>query len=206
MKNPQDPNSAPSAEAGDAAGSTEAEAAAEASGARPKSFEEALDQIDALRALITEREEEVSKIRDQFLRERAELENFKKRMSRDKAESLRYASESLIRDLLPAMDNLARALAAATDTPDNGGEGLREGVAMVANQLDEILSRAGVAPVEAANRPFDPSEHEALAHVETTQSEPGNVLDEHLRGYRLHERLLRPAQVTVAKAPTNREN
>lgn len=205
MKNPQDPNSPPSEDAGqDGAQAPDAPRGDERP--RPKSLEQALDQIDELHATIAERDEEVSKIRDQFLRERAELENFKKRMTREKSEALRYASEPLIRDLLPAIDNLARALAAAGDSAANSGEVLREGVAMVARQLDEILARAGVAAVEAANRPFDPAEHEALAHIETTQSDPGNVLDEHARGYRLHDRLLRPAQVTVAKAPTSGRN
>lgn len=174
--------------------------------AEPTTLEDAIRLLGDLRTEIAQREEETSKIRDQFLRERAELENFKKRMTREKAEALRYASEPLIRELLPVIDNLERALNAAPPPTDAEPNALRDGVAMVAQQFDEILSRFGVARVEAADQPFDPSEHEALAHIETTLKEPGCVLDEHLPGYRLHDRLLRAAQVTVAKAPGGQGN
>jgi len=169
----------------------------------PATLEEALACIAELRATAAQREEEAAKLRDQYLRERAELENFKKRMQREKSEALRYATEPLLRELLPVIDNLERALQAAP--PSSGqvpAEALRDGVAMVVQQFDEILQRFGVARLEASGQPFDPSEHEALAHVETTLQEPGCVLDEHLPGYRLHDRLLRAAQVTVAKAPS----
>jgi len=162
--------------------------------------------IAELRAAISAQAEDIAKIRDQFLRERAELENFKKRMVREKSEALRFASEPLIRELLPVIDNLERALNAAPPPTQEQTDALQAGVAMVAQQFDEILSRFGVARVEAGGRPFDPTEHEALAHIETTRQEPGSVLDEHLPGYRLHDRLLRAAQVTVAKAPNSEGN
>lgn len=180
-----------------AAGATETPEAQD-----PANLPDALALIAELRAAIAQQDGEAAKIRDQFLRERAELENFKKRMTREKSEALRYASEALIRDLLPVIDNLERALNAAPPPTEEGPvDALRDGVAMVARQFDDILARFGVARVEATDQPFDPNEHEALAHIETTQKEPGRVLDEHLPGYRLHDRLLRPAQVTVAKAP-----
>lgn len=172
----------------------------------PTTLPDARALINELRATIAQHEGEAAKIRDQFLRERAELENFKKRMTREKSEALRYASEPLIRELLPVIDNLERALNAAPPPHEGTPDALRDGVAMVAQQFDEILSRFGVARVEAADQPFDPNEHEALAHVETTLKEPGSVLDEHLPGYRLHDRLLRAAQVTVAKAPGSQGN
>jgi len=172
----------------------------------PTTLPDAIALIKELRVTIAQQEGETSKIRDQFLRERAELENFKKRMKREKSEALRYASEPLIRELLPVIDNLERALNAAPPPSEGTPDALRDGVAMVAQQFDDILSRFGVARVEAAGQPFDPTEHEALAHVETTLKEPGSVLDEHLPGYRLHDRLLRAAQVTVAKAPGSQGN
>lgn len=174
--------------------------------AAPATLPDAMERIAELRAAIAQQEEESSKIRDQFLRERAELENFKKRMAREKSEALRYASEPLIRELLPVIDNLERALNATPPPAEGPADPLRDGVAMVARQFDDILSRFGVARVEATDLPFDPNEHEALAHIETTQKEPGSVLDEHLPGYRLHDRLLRAAQVTVAKAPGGQGN
>ena len=158
-------------------------------------------QVEALEAKIAEQESELEELRDKHLRDRAEVDNFKKRMTREKSEALRFATEPLIRDLLPAIDNLARALAAAADKAETAPQALRDGVAMVQRQFEEILSKAGVVRIPAANLPFDPNEHEALAHIETTQAEPGHVIDEHLPGYKLHDRLLRAAQVTVAKGP-----
>jgi len=172
----------------------------------PATLQDALTVLGELRAAIASRDEEISKLRDQLLRERADLENFKKRMTREKSEALRFAVEPLIRELLPAIDNLERALGAAGPAPEGESDPLREGVAMVAKQFNDILSKFGVERLEATGQPFDPSQHDALAHVETTRREPGSVLDEHLPGYRLHDRLLRPAQVTVAKAPTGEGN
>ncbi|MDG2303650.1 MAG: nucleotide exchange factor GrpE [Candidatus Binatia bacterium] len=172
----------------------------------PTTLQDALTIIGELQTTIAQQDQGAAKLRDQFLRERADLENFKKRMQRDKSESLRFASEPLIRELLPVIDNLERALNAAPPLAEGQADALRDGLAMVAQQFDDILTRFGVARVEAAGQPFDPTEHEALALIETTQKEPGAVLDEHLPGYRLHDRLLRPAQVTVAKAPGGQGN
>lgn len=164
------------------------------------------DQIEGLEAKVAEQEAELEELRDKHLRDRAELDNFKKRMTREKSEALRFATEPLIRNLLPAIDNLQRALAAAADKAEADPQALRDGVAMVQKQFEEILSKAGVVRIPAADRPFDPNEHEAVAHLETTRAEPGKVLDEHLPGYKLHDRLLRAAQVTVAKGPGTNGN
>ncbi|MBM4269887.1 MAG: nucleotide exchange factor GrpE [Deltaproteobacteria bacterium] len=174
----------------------------------PVTLPAALDRIEELARELTAREEEAARLREHVLRERAELENFKKRITREKSEAIRYAAEPLLRDLLPAIDNLERALAAAGEAsqPDATAAALRNGVAMVAQQLREVLPRHGVTRISAAGQEFDPSEHEALAHVVTTETEPGSVHDEHLPGYRLHDRLLRPAQVTVAKSPIDGGN
>jgi len=133
------------------------------------------------------------------LRDRAEVENFKKRLLREKTESLRFATESLLRDLLGSVDNLERAIAAASD--GSALQGLQEGVSMVLGGLRSTLERHGVTRLESVGRPFDPAEHEALAQIPTTDEMPGHVMDEHLAGYRLHDRLLRASQVTVAQAP-----
>lgn len=192
---PQAPGQADPQPAGDAA--TEAS---------PRNLDQALDAIDRLREQVAARSAEAEKLKDQLLRERAELENFKRRMQRERSESLRYASEHLLRDLLPVIDNLERAIDAATknaagETPQQAArvENLVTGVRMVLNQFAETLGRFGVTRVAAAGQPFDPTHHEAVAHVDTDVHPPGNVVDEHAPGYRLHERLLRPAQVTVAK-------
>lgn len=172
----------------------------------PRNLDQALDAIDGLREQIAARSTEIERLKDQLLRERAELENFKRRMQRERSESLRYASEHLLRDLLPVIDNLERAIDAASkggasETPQQAArvENLVTGVKMVVQQFVETLGRFGVTRVVASGQPFDPAHHEAVAHVDTDQHPAGNVVDEHAPGYRLHERLLRPAQVTVAK-------
>lgn len=167
--------------------------------ALPETLEEAVALIDELHEAIEKKNETIAGARDEHLRDRAEVENFKKRMLRDKTESLRFATEGLLRDLLSSVDNLERATAASDES---SLEGLQEGVTMVLQGLRSTLERHGVTRVESVGRPFDPAEHEALAQIPTTQEMPGHVMDEHLPGYRLHDRLLRAAQVTVAQAPT----
>ncbi len=156
------------------------------------------EEIARLRQELSEKEVEAAACRDQFLRERAELENFKRRSRRDQAESLRFACEPLIRDLLPAVDNLERAVQHAA----GGGNGapLVEGVTLVLKSLEDTLRRHGVTIVDAApGEVFDPTRHEALARVEM-DGEPNRIVNQHERGAFLHDRLLRPAKVVVSCA------
>ena len=141
---------------------------------------------------------ELAEIKDRWVRERAELENFKRRATREKQDALRFGSEHLLKDLLPVIDNLHRALAhAKSDDP------IVTGVQMVLRGLDDVFERHGVKVVPARGEPFDPNRHEAISHVESDA--PANtVIDEHQRGYVLHDRLLRPALVTVGKGPAQR--
>lgn len=159
------------------------------------------EETATLLAKLHEKEAEAKTNYDLFLRERAELENFKRRMQREKAESLRFANEPLLRDLLPAIDNLERAVEHA----QGGGNGqpLVTGVELVVRALLETLEKYGVSRLSAKGEQFDPNKHEAVAQVESTQLAPNTVADEHHPGYLLHGRLLRPAMVTVAKAPTD---
>lgn len=156
-------------------------------------------EIEELRQKLTQQEEEARTNYDRFLRERAELENFKKRMQREKGEALRFACEPLIRELLPVIDNLERALAHG----DGNGKSVLEGVQLVLKSLLGILERHGVKRIEAVGEPFDPTRHEAMARVESAETEPNRVLEQHHTGYLLHERLLRPALVTVSGRTTN---
>src|SRR5947208_15233090 len=155
-----------------------------------------------LAALESEREkarEGARQSHERWLRERADLENLKKRAARERAETMKFANESVLRDLLPIVDNLERAVAHA----ESGGDGqpLVEGVALVLKSLHDVLERHGVKRIEAKGTPFDPAQHEAVAHVESAAHEPNSVIEEHQPGYRLQERLLRPALVSVAKSP-----
>ncbi len=151
-------------------------------------------ELDDLRRQLQEKTEEASKNYDLFLRERAEAENFKKRMLREKTEALRFASEPLVRDLLPVVDNLERALEHA----NGGGQSVIEGVRLVLKSLVDLLERYGVTRVDAVGEQFDPARHQAMAQIESAEHAPNQVVQQHHRGYLLHDRLLRPALVTVA--------
>jgi molecular chaperone GrpE len=154
------------------------------------------EEIEELRRKLAAMEEEARTNHDRFVRERAELENFKKRMQREKAEALRFAAEPLIRELLPVVDNLERAL----EHGAGNGQSVLDGVRLVLESLLEILERHGVKRIDAVGAPFNPAEHEAMARVESDEHEPNRVVAQHHTGYRLHDRLLRPALVTVSGA------
>jgi len=144
-------------------------------------------------------EEEKAKNWDLYLRTRADLENYRKRAQREKEDLGRFANENLLREMLPVLDNLERAVAHARET---GGDGsLLEGVEMTLSQLRKVFERSGVTPVEAVGKPFDPSCHEAMGQLESDELPPGSVIQELQKGYLLNQRLLRPAMVMVSKAP-----
>jgi molecular chaperone GrpE len=147
-------------------------------------------------ALETARRE-AAETYDRLLRTQAELQNVLKRHERDRADRVRYAAEPLARDLLAPVDDLDRALSHAEGSSDS----LVEGVRMVRSALLAALQRHGVERIEALGKPFDPSQHEAVVVLETADYPAGTVAAVHRAGYRLHDRLLRPALVAVAKAP-----
>ncbi len=162
------------------------------------------DELSALRAELEQKEAEATANYERFLRERAELENFKRRMQREKSEALRFANEPLVRDLLPVVDNLERAIVHA----QGGGNGqpLIEGVQLVLRSFVEVLEKHGVTRVQATGEPFDPARHEAMVQVESEELPPNTVIEEHTPGYSLYDRLLRAALVSVSKAPAGEDN
>jgi len=156
-------------------------------------------ELDALRQQLEQLKTELAGSNDRYLRERAELENFKKRMQREKVEAVRFASEPLLRDLLPVVDNLERALAHG-----NGeGQSVIEGVQLIHKSLLEVLARHGVKRLEAVGERFDPAMHEAIAQVDSEHHPANHVAEQHLIGYQLHDRLLRPAMVSVSRGKTD---
>lgn len=161
------------------------------------------EELEKLRKQLEIKEQESRENYDRFLRQTAELENFKKRMAREKADAIRYANESLIRDLLQVVDNLERAVEHA----QGGGneKSLLDGVEMILKGFLDILARHGVTPVPAKGKSFDPEKHEAIAQVETDQVAPNTVVEEHHKGYYLLDRLLRPSLVSVAKRPEEKK-
>jgi molecular chaperone GrpE len=156
-----------------------------------------------LREQLKVKEEEAKNNYDRLLRQTAEIENFKKRAIRDKEEAIRYANETLVKELLPIVDNLERALSHAR--VGGNGESLVEGVEMILKGVFDALGRHGVSQISAVGQPFNPELHEAMAQVESDSGAPNTVLEEHQKGYLLKERLLRPALVTVVKGPKSNE-
>jgi molecular chaperone GrpE len=132
---------------------------------------------------------------DKLARLQAEFDNFRKRQAREQQEFRSYALADALTLLLPVLDSFDRAV--ATRTADEAG--LRSGVELMHRQLHDTLGRLGLEPVEAQGKPFDPNLHEAVEVRETDEGEDGLVLEELQRGYRLRDRLLRPAMVRVAR-------
>jgi len=154
------------------------------------------DEVGRLQGELTKKEAEAKENYDRYLRAVADLDNFKKRSQRERVETLRFGQEPLIRDLLPVVDNLERAVGHA----EGGGNGkpLVEGVNLVLRSLLDLLEKHGVSRIEARGEAFDPARHEAVARIELTDQEPNRVVDQYQPGYLLHDRLLRAAQVTVS--------
>jgi molecular chaperone GrpE len=165
----------------------------------------------ALREELASKDKEIAELKDKYLRALAEADNVRKRMRQQSEETVRLQRESLLRDLLPITDNLERAVDAARG--GGNGKSIVEGVEMVLHSLLDFLRNHGVVPRESIGQPFDPQFHEAVDHVESTDHPPNTVISEFHRGYQVGERVLRPARVAVAKAPSrgepppnNREN
>ena len=160
-------------------------------------------EIEKLRQDLAAKELEAKKNYDLYLRQVADLENFKKRVAREKEEAIRYGNEALVKDLLPILDNVERAVEHA----ELGGNGkpLLTGIEMVLKGFLEVLEKHGVTQIAAKGEPFNPQKHEAFAQVESTDHEPNTVVEELHKGYFMAARLLRPSLVSVAKLPETKE-
>ena len=140
---------------------------------------------------------ELSETREKLLRSQAELENFRKRARRELEEARAYAELDLLRDLLPILDNVLRAIHAAEKTPEAGS--LLEGFRMLSQQIEKVLDAHGCKAIETVGRSFDPEVHEAILQQDVAGVPAGQVVAVANRGYRLHDRVVRPAQVIVAR-------
>jgi molecular chaperone GrpE len=164
--------------------------------------EDATEEADPLQELKQEIEnakQEASKNWDLYLRERADLENTRKRHQRDREEAIRFANDRLLKEMIPVLDNLERAVEHADQGDDD--QGLLEGVNMTINQFRKVLEDFGVKPINALGEGFDPNLHQAMGQVESQDQAPNTVVSEFQKGYLLNDRLLRPSLVMVAKAP-----
>lgn len=165
--------------------------------------ETSITELDNLRQKLAAKEQEAKDNYDRYVRQVAEAENFKKRNARERDDAIRFANEMLLKDLLPVIDNLERAIAHAAS--GENGKPLVEGVEMVLKAFLDVLSKFGVSQINAVGQPFDPSKHEAIAQVVSDVHEPNVVVEELHKGYMLRDRLLRAALVSVAKAPEIKE-
>jgi molecular chaperone GrpE len=145
---------------------------------------------------------EVEKYKDAALRARADLDNYRKRVAREKEDAIRYANNSLLESLLPILDNFELGLEAAKNTPETTG--IVQGLQMVRKQLEDFLRDHGVEIVNAEGTPFDPNLHDAVAHEPSSDFAEGTVVRQLRRGFKLKDRLIRPASVVVSKgSPTS---
>lgn len=155
-------------------------------------------EVNKLKEQISLKEAEAKENYERFLRTCAEFENFKKRAAKEKEEFIKFAQEGMIRELLPVLDNLERAVEHSKASQDLNG--LVEGVDMTVKQFLQCLDKVGVKPVTAIGERFDPNRHEAIMQVEEGDYDADTVVGEHQKGFTLNDRLLRPSLVTVATA------
>lgn len=141
---------------------------------------------------------------DRLLRVTAEFENYKKRMEREMNDFRKFANESLVKDILPIVDNLERALENPHTNNEKAFHGMREGIEMTLKGLLDTLERVGVVPIESLDKPFDPNFHQAVMQKESEGHSENTVVQELLKGYMMMDRLLRPAMVVVSKKPDSK--
>ncbi len=161
---------------------------------------------DELVDALQKAREEAKAARDRMLRALADADNQRKRLRKERDDIILYGQEGLIRDFLPALDNLDRTVAhLPQDSKDPSVKSLIDGLAMVQRQFEEILGKHNLQGFVSVGENFDPNRHEALNQVETSEHVPGTVISEMHRGYLLHNRLLRAALVSVAVAPNDND-
>ena len=149
------------------------------------------EQLNAVQAEALEN-------RDHYLRARADLENFRKRAQREKEDLVKFSNETILRELLPVIDNLERALQHAAV---EGETGLLQGVELTLGQFSRVLEKFNVVAIDAVGELFDPARHEAMGQIESAELPANTVVQLLQKGYLLNDRLLRPAMVLIAKAP-----
>jgi molecular chaperone GrpE len=173
----------------DATGDNGAEAEQQAAAA-------VLEDLEALRGRLQKVEEDRDRYLSLLQRTQADFENYQKRVHRDLAQEKRYACKPLALDLLPVLDNLERAVAAARQAGQS--DALLQGVAMVQGQFLDVLRRHGITPIEAQGQPFDPHIHEAVMQQPAADQPPNTVLQVLEQGFQIHDQVLRPARVIVS--------
>ncbi|MCK5826703.1 MAG: nucleotide exchange factor GrpE [Desulfuromusa sp.] len=158
------------------------------------------DEITVLQEKLAQALDETKVHQEQYLRALADMENLRKRTQRDKEDLAKYANENILREILPVIDNLERAVEHAEQAESD--EGLFEGVQMTLTQFGQLLNKFGVETVDAMGQTFDPAYHQAMGQMESENYPVNTVVQQMQKGYQLNKRLLRPAFVMLAKKPT----
>ncbi len=162
------------------------------------------NDVEALKEELNQALSDAKGHQEQYLRTLADMENLRKRTQREKEDLAKFANENILREILPVIDNLERAVEHAEQSESK--DGLFEGVQMTLTQFSQLLEKFGVRPVEAIGKPFDPAYHQAMGQLESDEYPPNTVVQQMQKGYQLNNRLLRPAFVMLAKAPSVTED
>jgi molecular chaperone GrpE len=155
------------------------------------------DPMEILQDDLQKKQDEIDELKHEFLLYKAETENFKKRLRKEKEDFSQYANEKLLKELLLINDNLERALSAANPTV----ESMKEGVDMILKQFHSFLEKEKVELIDALGKKFDPAIHEVMCQVESDEHEENTITEEFAKGYQLNGRILRPSKVVISKAP-----
>ncbi len=154
---------------------------------------------DEIRRELEEKDAKIKSLEERILYLQADFENFKKIKIKERQDTLKFANEALIKELLPVLDNLELALKHSESAEDD--KGIHDGVKLILSEFMKVLEKAGIKPVEAIGHKFDPNFHEAFFQEEHEDVEPDTVVSEFQRGYLLNDRLIRPSRVGVSKKP-----
>jgi molecular chaperone GrpE len=166
--------------------------------AAPGAEAEPAERIRQLEEALSAKEAEAAANWDKYLRERADLENYRRRVQKEKEELMKYGNECLLVEVLPVLDNMERALEHASEESLSA---VIEGINLTRTMLLSVLKKFGVEPIESRGVTFDSAFHQAMCQIESDEMAPNTVIEEFQKGYLLNDRLLRPAMVSVAAAP-----
>ena len=163
--------------------------------------EKELDPLEELQQQLEKKDQELAEQKGDFLREKADLENFRKRLVKDKEDAVQFANQRLLKELIQVNDNLDRAL----DASNSSLETFKEGVEMIQKQFATFLKNQKVEPIEALGKPFDPNLHEVMTQQESADHDENTVIQEYSKGYTLNGRILQSAKVVIAKKPAKKK-
>jgi molecular chaperone GrpE len=165
----------------------------------PEEDEKELVSVEKLQEQLKKKDEELAEQKGDFLREKADLDNFRKRLVKDKEDSVQFANQRLLKELVQIDDNFSRAL----DAPNASLKTLREGIEIIQKQFTTFLKNQKVVPVEAMGKQFDPNLHEVMTQLESEEHEENTVIQEYSKGYTLNGRILCSAKVVISKIPSS---